>query len=302
MDTVPKRPHGEVVARFRIWAVTLASSTARKEELSIIPLHHKRIFVRPFIILLVVVVCAILIRHHLQVDKPLILPDIWVEPTRTLNGVEFPSKLWVHRVNTIERAQILLESFPGIEIDVIYDSSSGVFDVRHRDIPSIGLTLREYFEVIEQQYRPLYWIDIKNLNSRNELDQFKRLEWLDAEYDLKNRLVVESPNASSLQRFTESGFNTSYYLPHFDVESATAEVIKDWVRAVKQAVSRTSVHAISADYTMYPLIEKYFNDADALLWASLRYDKASHRKKIEEIINKPRIKVLLVRQPTDFYR
>jgi heptose-I-phosphate ethanolaminephosphotransferase len=235
-------------------------------------------------------------------DDAFLLPDLEIEETKTLNGIDFPSKVWVHRVNTVERAEILLGNFAGIEIDVIYDSTLDVFDVRHRDIPSIGLYLERYFEVLEKANRPFYWIDIKNLERQNELEQFQKLSKLAKKYDLMKRIIVESPTIKSLARFTDAGFITSYYLPHFELEAASTQEIQTWVRAVKASISGSRVHAVSADYKMYPLIEKYFNDADTFLWASLRFDNLEHREKVNEIVSVENVKVLLVRQPTAHHR
>ena len=236
------------------------------------------------------------------VMRPSPLPEIEVGITETLNCASFPSKIWVHRVNTVERAQLLLNEFDGIEIDVVYDPRKQRFDVRHRDIPSIGLYLVDYFERLDERRKPLYWVDIKNLNADNQLDQLDRFLALEEKYSLQNRFIVESPSIELLQEFTDAGFITSYYLPHIDTRSASPEEIADWVKKLKAQISDSRVCAISADYEMYPLLRRYFSDADTLLWTSHRYDRQIDRHEIERIVSANRVKVLLVQQPTDHYR
>jgi hypothetical protein len=252
--------------------------------------------------LLPVLAGIVLMLGKIRSDDIVSLPDLPVEKSATLNGIQFSQKIWVHRVNTVDRANILLPKFAGIEIDVVYDSALDVFDVRHRDIESVGLSLEHYFELLDEKYRPYYWIDIKNLTTDNELRQYDRLHKLAKKYDLLDRLVVESTNTAALTRFTDAGFRTSYYLPHVEIESLSEADIEDWVMSVRRGLNSGRVRAISADYSMYPLIEKYFGDADTLLWAGFRYDKASQRDQIDKITAIERVKVLLVRQPSEHYR
>jgi heptose-I-phosphate ethanolaminephosphotransferase len=238
----------------------------------------------------------------LPIDEPLLLPVLQVEETKTLNGVNFPSKVWIHRVNTVERARLILTKFAGIEIDVFYDSSLDVFDVRPRDLPSVGLYLERYFDELDKGDQPLYWIDIKNLSRQNELEQFLRLDKLAEKYNLKKRMIVESPNTASLTRFTDAGFITSYYLPHFDLKSASTEDIVAWVTTVKDAIGKSRIHAISADFEMYPLIEKYFNDADSFLWSGLKFAEQKDRGRIKEVVGIENVKVFLAQHRSAYYR
>ena len=230
------------------------------------------------------------------------LPRIDVAPTGTLNCASFPSKVWVHRVNTLERAEIVLQRFNGIEIDVVYESARNVFDVRHRDIPSIGLGLVSYFERLDKRFKPLYWVDIKNLGPDNAPRQLKRLLDLEEQFSLHGRMVIESPNVNLLSDFTDAGLITSYYLPSIDGNSASGEEIASWVHEVKAGISNSRVCAISADFALYPLITRYFGDADVLFWANLVYDRRRDRREIENIIASKRVKVLLVRQRSEHYR
>src|SRR5210317_997076 len=63
-------------------------------------------------------VCIVLVIWAWPRKGAMPLPRIDVAPTGTLNCASFPSKVWVHRVNTLERAELVLQRFNGIEIDV----------------------------------------------------------------------------------------------------------------------------------------------------------------------------------------
>ena len=303
MDSVSAWYDSQTVKIFTIiWRSVFEIGRAHGRSMTMNQFYKNRYSISAILFLLLSAASLMLVLKLLPIDEPLLLPGLQVEETRTLNGIDFPSKVWIHRVNTIERARIILTKFAGIEIDVVYDSSLDVFDVRHRDIPSVGLYLERYFDELDKGNKPLYWIDIKNLNRQNELEQFVKLNRLAEKYNLKKRMIVESPNTVSLTRFTDAGFITSYYLPHFDLKSASSEDIVNWINTVKDAIRKSRIHAISADYKMYPLIEKYLNDADSFLWTSLKFDEQKHQRKIQEIVGIENIKVLLVQHRTAYYR
>ena len=65
-------------------------------------------------------------------------------------------KVWLHRVNSVERAVRMAKQYRGMEIDVMYDSAADAFDVGHPPAPSIGLSLDRLLAAVPDVAEPLF--------------------------------------------------------------------------------------------------------------------------------------------------
>lgn len=127
--------------------------------------------------------------------------------------IALKEKIWVHRVNSIEKAREVSGTFYGIETDVVFHSSAGVFDVTHPPVVSIGLTLDALMSAVKGQDTKL-WIDFKNLSKENGLASLARLNTLCAKHNIDRKdIIVESIFSPLLQPFSLSGYKTSFYIP-----------------------------------------------------------------------------------------
>lgn len=178
----------------------------------------------------------------------------------------FPDKTWLHRVNSSERALLMAEKYEGLELDVTFDTLKSSFDIGHPPTPSIGLTLDDYFRKIPSIKKHAFWLDFKNLREDNKLKALKNLLFIANKYGIKNRLIVESQNASSLNVFTNEGFYTSYYIPVFNLANISTLEIQNHYYEMVNVLKNTKVCALSAASSQLPFLEKYFPQYDKLIW------------------------------------
>jgi hypothetical protein len=137
---------------------------------------------------------------------PLSLPEIAINARTYPSSVKFDTKIWLHRVNSVQRVKIIQEKYKGIEIDVLFDPVKKCFDVHHSSAASIGLCLEELLQNIKDPSEHYFWLDVKNLDSTNQKSILNYLQDLTDRYKIRKNIIIESTNPYLLSAFTDCGF------------------------------------------------------------------------------------------------
>jgi hypothetical protein len=114
--------------------------------------------------------------------------------------------VWLHRVDSVERAVLMAKDYKGMEIDVVYDSAADYFDVGHPPVPSQGISLDRIFSSVPRVREHYFWIDFKNRTDANKEAACARLLSTGRKYGIVNQMILESINPRALLCFTENGF------------------------------------------------------------------------------------------------
>ena len=105
----------------------------------------------------------------------------------------FPEKIWVHRVNFIDKLQEINTKFSGVEVDVIFIEDKNIFDVNHPPAQSIDLSLFKYLSSIKLTSNNSFWIDFKNLSEDNMENSCLKLDSICKELKLnREQFIIES--------------------------------------------------------------------------------------------------------------
>jgi heptose-I-phosphate ethanolaminephosphotransferase len=229
------------------------------------------------------------------------LPRVGLGPAG--QGVEFPVKFWLHRVDSVERAELMAGEYRGLELDVVYDSAGGYFDVGHPPVPSVGLSLEQLIGSIPDPTNHYFWIDFKNLTEANEVPSCALLESIARKYGLMRHMIVESTNPRALSCFGERGFYTSYYLfPDATLESMSPAQVRVYYEEVKANLQASRVNALSSNYRSLPFIRKYFPGMDVLLWYLEPARNLRFYATRAYLAHQGRVRVILVNQRSRGYR
>ncbi len=126
-------------------------------------------------------------------------------------------KLCIHHVGTLgklKEAKLLLKC---VEFDAVFNGVTGDFSLFHPPDADMGLDISTYLSAAGSLK---LWMDLKNLDVTNFERIFKRLNELDAQYSLRNRLILEigadfidAPHQVHAFKVASSGWRTSLYLP-----------------------------------------------------------------------------------------
>lgn len=177
----------------------------------------------------------------------------------------YQSKVWAHRVNTLDKLDYTQKFYDGIELDLVFDSITQTFDVNHPPDPSIKLNLDTYFSNIKNKEIKL-WLDFKNLSIDNAEKAVEILDQLTKKHSLKTEnILVESTEIIYLQSFKTKGFKTSFYLPQL-VGLADESKFKPTIDSIKQLLVKYPTSGISCNVNAYDVINKYFKNEQKFLW------------------------------------
>ena len=228
--------------------------------------------------------------------------NVPIDTTTPLLPPPFPEitdKIWVHRVNSIERLKLVQGVFTGIELDIVYQNGS--FDVNHPPVESVNLSLDTYFSNVNNFKDHYFWLDLKNLNARNQLEILNSLNRITEKFKVKDHLIIESPEVSLLKILKKAGYYTSYYLP--DLASVREEnVLENRDQLHKEVITELPT-SVSQSINNYEMMKYYFPSYNKLVWSSLDWtDKANHERIYDLLKKDSTIKVFLVNYDTDGWR
>jgi len=182
-----------------------------------------------------------------------------------LEYIGYQSKVWAHRVNSLEKLNYTQKLYQGIELDLVFDSITQTFDVNHPPDPSIKLDLDTYFSNINNKEIRL-WLDFKNLSEANAEKATEILDQLTKKHSLKSEnILVESTEITCLQDFKNKGFKTSFYLPQL-VGLANESKLIPTIDSIKQLLVKYPTAGISCNVNAYEVIKKYFKNEKKYLW------------------------------------
>jgi len=174
----------------------------------------------------------------------------------------FPSKVWAHRVITIEKYVEAQEVFSGVELDLIFDSSKVDFEVTYPPIKSIDLSLVEFLKSKKSYDDFGIWLDFKNLNEANYREAAQRLDSIIKTLNIGfQNVIVESKKPIFLHEFSERGFKTSYYLPSNLLKFTAQDLMVQ-----NNLINSSKVDFISTNIKNYSFVKNNFPDSKILTW------------------------------------
>jgi hypothetical protein len=178
----------------------------------------------------------------------------------------FYEKVWIHRVNSIEKLKEVAPNFKGVELDIVYLKDNNTFDVNHPPTKSINLSLDKYLSSIKIGPENTFWLDFKNLSNANIKESFVRLEAILLKLKLKRtQFIVESKRPDLLGLFSKKGYKTCYYFPN-NLNSSNHLSLKNQIKDLKQLIDKNKTDFISANFDHYKLLKEHFPNHKILIW------------------------------------
>lgn len=217
----------------------------------------------------------------------------------------YADKIWVHRVNSVEKLNEVQDKYMGVELDVVYKQDDSIFDVHHPPAPSTGLNLHDFLGGIQNPAAQKLWLDYKNLDDENEIRSLSRLQALCNQYGIPTQhIIVESMTPKHLASFSKAGFKTSYYLPR--ITGLISDQEDMLVQKINTSVTDYSIHFISADKIHLENLKTLFPEKEILTWIVNKeadnasfwelkkmYNKFIRARKKYAVLSNPKIKIVL---------
>lgn len=175
-------------------------------------------------------------------------------------------KIWVHRVNSISKLKEVEGRFSGVELDLVFNSQTGVFDVNHPPAKSINLSLVQFFKSHDDDLKIGFWLDTKNLSKENCLAASLLLDSVTNVLGYNHeKIIVESLHPEVLKPFSEKGFLTSYYLPP-GLKKLNEEALDTKLAEIKAKLNSNPTNYISYNYLDYSVVNSGLPDRKKLTW------------------------------------
>jgi hypothetical protein len=204
-------------------------------------------------------------------------------------------KLWVHRVNSLERLNDVKDDFAGVEADVVYDDVSKEFRVHHPPALAGKLTSGDYFRILSGQHKFL-WLDVKGLGEDQFIDALESFEKSEAQYKISKWVVIESSEMKFANLLALKGFITSYLVP---VELLENERQKKSF-TMKNELS-PDVRFVSGEDTYIDQLKASFPDQKILLWA-ISFKNYVQMAHLNSLINDTTVNAVLINIKTSNYK
>lgn len=206
-------------------------------------------------------------------------------------------KIWVHRVNSLERYELLKNKFAGFEADLSFHPEKGTFFVYHPPLTSKTdvMPLSTFLDHVDL-HRNGFWFDTRYVGISNAEQAIQALADLDT-LTIKMLCTFEFYDAKAAAFFSQRGYHTSF--------NASEEILQ---QAEKDSRYRDSINRIiagvtfvSQDISYLPVLKKIFPGKQIVTW-DLHFGSFINRSRLQELLNDRRVAFIFVNIKTPFYR
>jgi heptose-I-phosphate ethanolaminephosphotransferase len=178
--------------------------------------------------------------------------------------LEHGPALAAHRVNSLFKLKEAQASgLRRFEVDVRYEEAAGraLLSVGHDPDSMAGLNFFEYMERLDKGGFDFLWMDFKNLTEENCAAVLELLNLMDAKYELRSRILLETARPEAVGILSVAGWNTSYYLNWPALTAAFAAGQEETLRRLSAdiggSVRRHGFGAVSYDLKADEAVKKY---------------------------------------------
>lgn len=241
-------------------------------------------------------------RKHYRLPATLILTFLFLLASCTKDDPEpqppltnRPLEVWLHRVNTVEKALKYQYKYSGFELDVHYDEETSALLVKHDFGDTTRLTLRDWFRGLAAPASLGYWFDMKNLSASNASAIYHAMKEIRNRFGLYWRpLIIESSDPASLPVFDTLNFRISYYIPTFNPASLTPEEEQAYKTFIDAAIASSETSTISGYSMQHDFMKTWYPGMNKLLWFLDSFDPEIKNDVIKATAKDPTVEVLLV--------
>jgi len=202
------------------------------------------------------------------------------------------SKIWAHRVNDIASAKEKSSKFVGMEVDIMFSERQNELYVAHDSIDlSKKLLLQDWFASIENPSTKYYWMDLKNLNSRNAQKVADKINALKKQYDMVDNVFVESNDIKALKVIKHNDIRTILWTENIQwnhLDTAT------WIDHTRKQIIELKPDAISGEVSMFGLLTSEFPEQNIHIWQTPAEYNEANAELTRKLCSHNSVKVVLV--------
>jgi hypothetical protein len=207
-------------------------------------------------------------------------------------------KLWVHRVNSIKRFNLLRKKFHGFEADVVFHQSINNFLIYHPPSVSEGgdtIYLQRMINTADLS-RDHLWLDMRGIYSFNAAEALKAFRLMPKQNLIKNACILELYDPGAAGLFAADGYTVS-----INISPAVQELLanpsgNDSLKRILQPVQY-----VSQDSKSLPVMKSEFPDKKIATW-HLSFKNFFATAPLQELLNDTAVQIILVNIKSPYYR
>lgn len=213
--------------------------------------------------------------------------------------IDCKDRIWVHRVNSVERYEILEDDFEGFEMDVAYDDSLHTYFVYHppkpenEDVPQ----LREFLSHVDTVHKR-FWLDIRGVDSSNMHEALDVLKQVVGPVN-SNHLTffIELYDMKAAKLFAGEGIRVMFNVSELLLQRMiTDKSLQDSVNNELQGVP-----LVSQDFRYIDFLKRFFPSKQIMTWHP-EFKVFIDTKELQKILDDKQVRVVLVGIKSRYYR
>jgi hypothetical protein len=205
------------------------------------------------------------------------------------------NKLWVHRVDSKERYEILKGKFAGYETDIVWDGWKRQFAVYHPPLEGKPIRLDRFLSAMDLK-NAMLWLDTRETPVADTLNILKALDSLDHRFKIKMNVVIELYDTAVANYLADHEYWVALNI-HPEWISAFKE--PDW-QTLKASMS-PKISFISQEDIHVPFLKKQFPGKDIVTW-SIAFSNYFNRAHLRQLVKDEQVKIVLVNIKSKYYK
>lgn len=197
------------------------------------------------------------------------------------------NKIWAHRVNSVERYGLLKGKLAGTETDVTWRPSEKRFRVYHPPLEDKAITLDSFLQAVDTQ-AGLLWLDTRETPVADTNAILVELDRLNQAHRIKMNAVLELYDLALANYLAGKGY---WVALNIDPEKMRSYNQQQWL-AFRDSMS-AEIAFVSQEDLHVPFLKQHFPGKDIITW-SISFNNYFDRAELRQLVNDPRVKIVLV--------
>lgn len=213
-------------------------------------------------------------------------------PDTPIGDLSSCQKLWVHRVNSMERLETVQDYFGGFETDLVFDRAANTCRIVHPPAPAGPLTADVYFRWLQGAPGKKLWLDVKAVDRADVEAIVLYFQQSDSLYAIRDRVIIESSVPALVNRLAAKGFIVSYLVPYEYLDGKIPDTVAGlW----------PEVRFVSQEDRHIPVLKKLYPGKPIITWA-LDFDNYFSFSHLQSLLADPSIAVVLINVKSRHYK
>lgn len=213
------------------------------------------------------------------------------------------SKVWKHGVYSKYEAAECEGVFKGLEVDLVYlPDRDDIYIGRSEEDAPYNDSFDDWLAILEKPQELSFWLDFKNLNSRNCKKALARLDKLTSKYNIKDVVMIESQDIKPLKYAQQEGYHVILWVDDLFWRRHERQDSIEVCRNIRKKINTLRPDAISGSYRMYPILCDTFPEQNIHYWDTPKDYSEENAEFTRELCRNHSVKVVLVNydKPIDY--